>query len=90
MPDESKFAALVRQELEGARSKHAPMMSAHHAYAVILEELDEFWDEVKRRGDAQSPLAMLGEIIQVAAMCQRAAEDLGLPIAQMAQARRVP
>ena len=29
--------------------KHTPMASAHEGYAVILEELDETWDEIKRR-----------------------------------------
>jgi len=52
--------------------------SAHEAYAVILEELDEFWDEVRKKGDVIEPAKMLKELIQVSAMAQRAAEDLGL------------
>lgn len=31
-----------------ARQKHAPMHSPHEGYAVLLEEVDELWDEVKR------------------------------------------
>lgn len=43
----------VAQELDSARIKHAPMVSPHEGYAVILEELDELWDEVKKwRGSA--------------------------------------
>lgn len=31
-----------------ARVKHAPMRSPHEGYAILLEEVDELWDEVKR------------------------------------------
>lgn len=70
------YAELVAQALAKARAKHAPMNSRHEAYAVILEELDEFWAEVKRQDG--HPLEMLQELVHVSAMCQRAAEDLGL------------
>jgi hypothetical protein len=54
------------------------MTTPHEAYAVILEELDEFWDEVRKK--EHCPEKMLRELIQIAAMAQRAAEDL-LPTA---------
>lgn len=66
-------AKMVRNlvgEIEGeyhrAREKHRPMHSAHEGYAVLKEEVDELWDEIK----AQSPnkARMLAEAIQVAAM----------------------
>lgn len=70
------FPQLVERELERARSLHNPQQSAHEAYAVILEELDEFWEEV--RAKQQDAPNMLKELVQVAAMAQRAAEDLNL------------
>lgn len=55
---------LVRQEIQKARAKHAPMNSAHEGYAVILEELDEAWVEIK----ADRPESARKEMLQVAAM----------------------
>lgn len=49
---------------EKARKKHAPMRGAHEGYAVILEELDEMWDEVKKDNLENARL----EACQVAAM----------------------
>lgn len=65
-------------EVRSAVQKHASLNSAHEAYAVILEELDEFWDEVKLRREQRDPQAMRNELIQTAAMCVRTIIDLGL------------
>ena len=73
----SKFAKLVKEELKRARAKHPePLNSVHESYAVIMEELDEFWDEAKGQNTTRSNSVMLAELVQVAAMCQRAAEDV--------------
>ena len=71
------FLDSVQSELDHARTKHpTPIRTRHEAYAVILEEVCEFWDEVK----AQKPNvdAMYRELVQIAAMCARAADDLEL------------
>jgi len=69
----SSFADWVQVELNRARAKFpGAQNSAHEAYAVALEELDEWWDEIKR----DDPVRGLVELIQLAAMCQRAAEDV--------------
>lgn len=75
----------VGLEIISAMSKHDSMKSQHEAYGVILEELDEFWDEVKKNpkklttGQAtERHLNMRKELIQVAAMAVRAIHDLGL------------
>lgn len=70
------FEALQEEQLIKARNKHANMRCQHEAYAVILEELDEFWEEVKAQQFDKAKA--LKELTQVAAMCQRAAEDLDL------------
>ncbi len=72
------FAKMVEDELIRARGAHKPLSSSHEAFAVIKEELDEFWEQVRlKRADRDRP-AMLKELIQIGAMAQRAAEDLGL------------
>lgn len=73
-----KVLNLVGDEVERARTLHAPLSSAHEAYAVILEELDEFWEEVRKKRSARCKSAMRTELIQTAAVCVRAASDLGL------------
>lgn len=70
------FLEEVAAEVVRARLKHGPMNSLHEAYAVILEELDEFWEEVRaQQFDATNAHK---ELVQIAAMCQRAVEDRGL------------
>ena len=72
------FADLQRQEIEAARSKHRPINSAHEGYSVILEELDEFWEEVRKKRSERSLERMVAELVQIAAMAQRTAEDVCL------------
>ena len=74
--EQSEFAQRVARELARARALHRGMTSAHEAYAVILEELEEFKLEVFKKKSSDKEL--LSELIQTAAMCQRAAEDIGL------------
>ena len=70
----SGLFVLANHELARARAKHGPMHSHHEAYAVLLEELDEVWDEVKRQ--TPDPQRIIAELVQVAAMCARWAEDV--------------
>ena len=58
----------VGDEIEAARSRFAPFNSAHEGYGVILEELDELWDEIKAQNDDRSRDKMRNEAKQVAAM----------------------
>ncbi|MEM7130366.1 MAG: GNAT family N-acetyltransferase [Chloroflexota bacterium] len=68
------FPERVAAELAGARSAHAPMYSLHEGYAVLLEEVDELWDEIKAKVRNQENLEE--ETVQIAAMCQRLFEDV--------------
>lgn len=59
----------------------SPTNTPHGGYAVILEELEEFWEEVKmfnlpKGRDTRSK--MREELIHVAAMCLRTIRDCEL------------
>jgi len=66
--------AKVEDELRRARSLHIDYHSGHEGYAVILEELDELWEEVRKRH--QDKAAMRREAIQVAATALRFVVDV--------------
>jgi hypothetical protein len=67
--EDVQVVAEVLREYRRARVKHAPMRGPHEGYAVLLEELDELWDEVRRwQPDAQGRAAMRKEAVQIAAM----------------------
>lgn len=58
----------VRQELLSATGKFGPFASAHEGYAVLKEEVEELWDEIKGGQDRDR---MREEAVQVAAMAMR-------------------
>jgi hypothetical protein len=74
------FIADIADELQRAQAKWPAMNSAHEAYAVILEELDEFWAEVRKKQTEYDPAAMRAELLQIAAMAARAAVDVVGPM----------
>lgn len=74
-----RFAAEVAAELAMARQKHPGLThSAHEGYAIMLEEVEEAWEEVMKNSQTRNPYRLRAELVQVAAMAQRMAEDLKL------------
>lgn len=59
----------VEKELIIALGKYSSMKSMHEGYAVILEELDELWDEIKKQ--QVDKINVEKEALQVAAMAMR-------------------
>lgn len=66
----------VAQELQRVRLTKAPFHSCHEGYAVLQEEVEELWAEVKKRGSIRSRELMRAEAIQVAAMAVKFITDL--------------
>jgi len=61
----------VTAELVSALEAFPPFHTAHEGYAVILEELDELWDEIKKKQSLRDPARLRKEAVQVAAMAIR-------------------
>jgi len=66
----------VVAELVRARETYPDMVSAHEGYAILKEEVDELWTEVKKRPLLRSRERMRAEAIQIAAMAIRFIEDV--------------
>ena len=69
MAERSAFWSAVRDEVDRAYVKHgSEPWGRHEFYAILLEEVEETWDAIKC--DAPQEI-VLGELVQVAAMCLR-------------------
>ena len=66
----------VEAEIRAAEAKWPPMHSAHEAYAVLLEKVDELWDHVKVNQKRRDLVEMRKEAVQVAAMALRFVRDI--------------
>lgn len=64
-----KMAKLIIEECKSAVIKYGSFHSPHEGYAIIKEEVDELWDEVKDK--FSSRLKMKIEAKQIAAMAMR-------------------
>jgi len=69
-----KATNLVLSELERAVQTYSAFNSAHEGYAVILEELDELWEEIRKRNP--DPHRIQKEVVQVGAMAIRFLVDV--------------
>ena len=61
----------VLDELIDATEMFPPMNSAHEGFAVLKEEVDELWEEVRAKQGARDIAKMRKEAVQVAAMAMR-------------------
>lgn len=66
----------VEWELIEAERKYSDFASAHEGYAVILEEIEELWDEVRKKKDSRSVGRMEKEAVQIAAMAIRFVKNI--------------
>lgn len=65
----------VDHEIVAAERLFPAMRNVHEGYAVLLEEVDEFWEHVKTNHKHRDTARMRKELIQVAAMALRVIKD---------------
>jgi hypothetical protein len=75
-PAVANVLCAVAEELGRAFEKFPAFNSAHEGFAVLAEEVDELWDEVKKNSKTRSKDLMCAEAIQVAAMAMRFVLDV--------------
>lgn len=66
----------VKEEYQSAASRYPRMRSAHEGFAILREEVDELWDEIKHNDATRSHTHMKREAVQVAAMAVRFLHDV--------------
>jgi Mg2+ and Co2+ transporter CorA len=72
----------IQKEVLKAESNYGNFNSTHEAYAVLKEEVDEFWDVIKKNTERNYGLpeykvkALIPELIQIAAIAIRTANEL--------------
>ena len=71
------IASEVVEECRRARVTHPPFNSGHEGYAVILEEMDELWDELKKKKALRDYAKIKHEAHQVAAMAICFIDEVG-------------
>jgi NTP pyrophosphatase (non-canonical NTP hydrolase) len=61
-----------------AKNNYGKFNSAHEAFAILYEEVDEFWEEVRKKKAVRSKANMKEELIQIIGVAIRTIEDLEL------------
>lgn len=75
MKTEMNFVAGYFAAVEGlahtAAQKHGPILNIHTGHGLLLEEIDEFWDEVKRKESERDLSKAYLELVDVGVCCIR-------------------
>ena len=67
----------IKEETLRTSGKWPPFHSVHEGYGVILEEMDEFWAEAKKK--EVDPQKLRKEGVHLAAMVTRFIAELTMP-----------
>jgi len=77
--EDQKLADLLQDvavEFKRAEGMYSPFASLHEGWAILEEEVEELWDEVKKSPKRRDPAKIREEAVQVAAMAFRFLYDL--------------
>lgn len=71
-----RIAVEMTNEAKKARRGFTPYNSLHEGYAVLLEEVEELWQEIKNQPDDRNTGRIRSEAIQVGAVAMLMILDL--------------
>jgi hypothetical protein len=74
--ENTKALQAIKYEFDRANTLYPNFHSNHEAYAVIKEELDEVWDEIRKSKDIKGNETIKKELIQVGAMVLKYLDNL--------------
>jgi hypothetical protein len=66
----------ISAEVDHAKNLYPKFNSLHEGYAVMLEEVEELWELIRKSKLLKADDCMRNEAIQIAAMAVRFVEDL--------------
>lgn len=74
----TRFFNDVREEFARVITDHGEQYhSAHEGWAVMFEEVDELWDEVRKKRKNRDPRGMYNECVQIACCALKFATTFG-------------
>lgn len=76
MKTDQAIIALVKEYSRAIALHPTGMRSAHEGFAILKEEVDELWDEVKKKQPTQDIEKLKKEALQVGAMALRFLVDI--------------
>lgn len=71
----NSFKDGVKNEIRQIRKKGLVSNSLHEGFGLLLEEVEEFWDEVKKKTSKRNLKNTRKELIQIAALAEIICED---------------
>jgi len=72
----NNFFDKVKEETETVRKLHPRVINLHEGFAILLEEVEEFKAEVWKKESKRDLHNAYKELVQIASICNRIAEDL--------------
>ena len=73
---DSPFLGEILRQIVLARAMHPPINSLHEGYAVLAEEVEEFWEEVRKKSADRDYHNARLELAQVCAVAWRIVHDV--------------
>lgn len=60
--------SLIDREIVRLETKYGSVSSLHEGYSLLLEEMDEFWEEVKKKPSKRNIRNIKHELTQISAL----------------------